>query len=475
MRNRDLVATAVAFLVSSTVVAAGAQTTPAAGYLYVREVLPELTEGCVAHAPGGVYVGVGPALAFPPAGATRSIVFRSESGDVRTVATGLNSIGDCVYDAVTDTLYVTDSGAEFSGAATGDTVFAIPGGAEDEPIQGHELLEAGTIPYAFSIALTAGGLLVSDAAGAGVGSVIAIDLTDSEPVATTFASGFDYTGGVAVDGDRVLVGEALDPSFESVVYAYAGDGAFDAVVSGPTYAHGSNDLAVAADGSVLATGGSTLVAIDDQGGAMPLVTGLVGGGTFPAFGGGVSVDPFTGRIDFLASSFTGDDDDKGVHRLVPIDRLITRGGDPATDCTMELYGVELVPRREGRPARAAICTDGAACDADGRVDGGCTFPLGLCFNVEDARLPECTPASVATVRLQRAKPEGAGAEALAAAASQALPAVGGTCVFGDGIRVELRDGGTRAGKGRVKFRAASGDVEPQADIDAVRMICEPAS
>lgn len=466
-----LTATAVTLVLSST---AAAETTPAAGYLYTREVLAELTEACVAHAPGGVYVGVGPALTFPAAGGTRSVVFVGEGGDVRTVATGLNSIGDCVHDAATDTLYVTDSGAEFTGATTGDTVFAIPGDAEDEPVAGHELLESGAIPFAFSIALTERGLLVSDAAGGGLGSVVAIDLAGDDPVATTFASDFDYTGGVTMLGDRVLVSEAIDPSFESVVYAYAGDGTFDEVFSGPTYDHGSNDLAIASNGDVLATGGSTIVAIDGEGAVAPLVNGLVGGGTFPAFGGGVSVDPFTGRIDFLASSFTGDDDDRSVHRLVPIGRLVQGTGRLETDCAMELYGVELVPRREGRPARAAICTDGAPCDADGAVSGGCTFPLGLCFNVEDARLPECAPTSVATVELVRAKPESVGAEALAAVAQAAMPATGGDCVFGGGVRVELRDDGTRPGKARVKFRAVSGDPEPRADTDALRFVCRPA-
>ncbi len=471
MRNHVLAAAAVLFTCSST---AAAQTTPAPGYLYAREVLAELTEGCVAHAPGGVYVGIGPALAFPAPAATRSILFVADGGGARTVATGLNAIADCAYDAITDTLYVTDSGAEFSGATTGDTVFAIPGDAEDEPVDGHELLESGTFPYAFSIALTERGLLVSDATGGGVGSVVEIDLSGVEPVATTFADGFDYTGGVAVDGDRVLVSEAIDPSFESAIYAYSSDGTFEEVFSGPTYAHGSNDLAIAVDGSVLATGGSTIVAIDGDGAATPLVTGLVGGGAFPAFGGGVSVDPFTGRIDFLASSFTGDDDDRSVHRLVPVDRLVRGTGRLETDCAIEFYGIELVPRREGGPARAAVCTDGASCDADGAVDGGCTFPLGLCFNVEDARVPECAPTSVATVDLVRVKPAGIGAEALAAAVEAAMPAVDGGCVFGEGLRVELRDAGARPGKARVKFRAVSGDPEPRADTDALRFVCVPA-
>jgi len=467
MRN-ILVATAIAIFIHDS---AQAVTQPAPGYLYDHVVLSQLTEGCVAHAPGGVFVGEGPALSFPPAAGTRNIVFVSDTANVRTVALGLNAIGDCVYDASTDTLYVTDSGAEFSGATTGDTVFAIPADGQDLDVAGLEVLPIGSLAYAFSIDLFGDGLLVSDAAGNGTGSVVFIDLSGETPAASTFAAGFDYTGGIAVDGNRVLVSEALQPNFDSAIYDYSTAGVYQSTLSGPSFGHGSNDLAIAADGSVLVTGGSTLVSIDDEGTGTQLVAGLNGGTPFDAFGGGVSVDEFTGRIDFLASSFSGADDDRSVHRLIPIDRLLTKGGDPETDCVMEFYGVELVARAEGQPARAAICTDGAPCDADGRVDGGCTFPLALCFNVSDPRLPECTPSSVANVKLVRGLPEGAGAEAMVGEAIAELPTSESMCVFSDGIRIELRDGGMRRAKGRVKVRASGGGVS---DIDNVRLICEPA-
>jgi hypothetical protein len=468
--RKIILATAVAISIHGT---AGAQTEPAPGYIYSHAVLGQPTEGCIARAPGGVFVGEGPTLTFPPAGGTRDIIFVSDTGNVRTVAVGLNSIGDCVYDVSTDTLYVTDSGAEFSGATTGDTVFAIPGSAAEVDVAGLELLPSGTLPYAFSVALFGNGLLVSNAAGNGSGSVVAIDLSGPSPATSTFATGFDYTGGVFFDGDRVLVSEALQPNFDSAIYAYSAAGVYQSTVSGPTYSHGSNDLSVAADGSVLVTGSSTLVSIDDVGTATPLVTGLNGGTEFAAFGGGVSVDRFTGRIDFLASSFSGADDDKSVHRLVPIDHLLTRGGDPTTDCAMELYGLELVPRSEGHPARAAICVDGAPCDADGAADGVCTFPLGLCFNVDDPRLPECTPTQVASVRLVRVSPVGAGAEDLISTAISTLPTSASTCVFGDGVRIPLRDGGTRNGKGRVQLRAVFDDNVPGGDTDVVKLVCRP--
>ncbi len=478
MRKTILAATAVAALVHQSIAVSDAATQPAAGYLYTRTVLPELTEGCIAHAPGGVYVGVGPAfVSFPPPGGTRQLLFVPDVGASRVVATGFNSFSDCAYDAAADVIYVTDSGAEFTGATTGDTVFAIDGSATNATAAGNEVLASGSIPFAFSVVLVSDGLLVSDAVGNGGGSVVHIDLSGVTPVATTWASGFDYTGGIAVDGTRVLVSEALQPSFDSAIYEYTTAGALQSTYSGPTFSHGSNDLAIAADGNVLATGGSTIVSVDDSAVATPLVTGLDGGTGFDAFGGGVSVDEVTGRIDFLASSFSGADDDKSIHRLVPIDSLVTRGSK-ASDCAMEFFGVELVPSAPGRTPRAAICVDGAPCDADGVVDGGCTYPLGLCFNVTDPRLPDCTPTGIASVTLMRDIPEGSGAESVVLDAAGDMPITAPTCVYGSGVRVPLREGSEpgeyRTGKGRVQIRATTTGSPVAADTDVVRLICEPS-
>jgi hypothetical protein len=470
-------AIAAALAVASIIGEAGAATTPASGYLYSREVLDELTEGCIAEAPGGVFVGVGPALSFPASGKTRDIVFVSDTGGTRTVATGLNSISDCVYDAAAELLYVTDSGAEFSGATTGDTVFAIPGDAESVAVDGLELLTSGSIAQAFGIDLFGDGLLVSNAVGGGLGSVIEVDLSGVTPETSTFASGFDYTGGLTVQADRVLVSEAIQPAFQNAIYAYTNAGVFVDTLSGPTYAHGSVDLATASDGRVLASGSATLTATDDLGVTTPLVTGLDGGTGFDAYGGGIAVNSFTGRIDFLASSFSGADDDRSIHRLVPVDSLLGGGGSPATDCALELYGLRLVAPAEGKPARSAICVDGDACDADGAADGACTFPIGLCLNVDDERFAECDASSVASVEPLAVKPQSASIDALLASVAAAAPVTESTCFFSEGLRVPVRtlsNGRLRAGKGLLKLRATTTDARPLRDTDVVRLVCEPA-
>ncbi len=472
------VATAVALSIQLSAAVASAVPQPADGYLYTRQTLPELTEGCVAHAKGGDFVGVGPALSFPtPSGGTRSILFVSSSGEVRTVATGLNSIGDCVYDAASDVLYVTDSGANFSGATTGDTVFAIPGDSTSVPVDGLEVLPSGTIANAFSIDLFGDGLLVSNANGGGAGTVVHIDLSGATPVASTFANGFDYTGGLIVRGSDVLISEATG-SFASAIYSYSDAGARQSTLSGPTYDHGSIDIAVAADGAVLATGSPTLAAVAPGGTVTPLVTGVDGGTGFDAFGGGVSVNAFTGRIDFLASSFSGADDDRSVHRLIPIDRLVLGGGSTETDCMLELYGIEVTISDDGTPTRSAICTDGDACDADGAADGTCTFPLGLCLNVGDARTGDCAPPSpIATIE-HRTRFESVELDELVAKASALLPTSDTSCVMGDGVRVPLRtlaNGKPQKGKANIRFRATTDSASSVRDSDGIRLVCEPSA
>ncbi len=448
-------------------------------YQYSRQVLGQLTEGCIAQTQGGAFVGVGPALAYPPAGGTRSILFVSGGGTVRTVATGLNSIGDCVYDPNADVLYVTDSGLEFSGATTGDTVFAIPGDSTNLPVAGHEVLPSGSIPAAFSIDLLDGDLLVSDATGGGNGRVIRIDLADDPPSATTFASGFDYTGGITVNGSHVLISQAVSPSFESVIYSYSDGGAYESTLHGPSYDHGSIDVDINYEGEPMMTGSPTLAVIDDFDGMVrPMVTGINGGGASDAFGGGLNVNDFTGRIDFLASTFTGADDDKSIHRLVNVDRLVEGGGNPSTDCAMEIYGLQLAPTASGKPSHTAICTDGDACDADGQADGTCTFPIGVCLNVQDYRLNgECAPTGVAAVQLLAVSPESDEMQALVNAVSAAVPAADGACFFSDGMKVALgmtSSGEPRRGRGVLRLRAVMNGEHSRKDTDTIKLVCEPA-
>ncbi|HYB99180.1 MAG TPA: hypothetical protein VEC57_08575 [Candidatus Limnocylindrales bacterium] len=451
-------------------------TVPASGYVYARTVLSQLTEGCIAEGNGGVFVGVGPAQSFPPAAATRSIVFVTEGGQETVVATGLNAIGDCWYDRDADLLFVTDNGGDYAGATTGDTVFVIDGQAVADTVdEANELLPAGSIPFASSIAPFHGNLLVTNAAGGGSGSVIELDMSTMPPAMSTFAGSFDYTGGVLQYGDHAVVAESHEGAFNNSLHEFDENGTFLQTISGPTYAHGSIDVALLPDGAFAVTGNDTIVRVPVGGVPSPLVTGLDGGSGFAAFGGGISMRAGGQRVSFLASSFTGDDDDKSVHRLIPVASLVPGRGRTDTECMHEFYGVELVSPDPEKEARFAICTDGDACDADGAVDGGCTFPVGLCVNVPDERFEDCESPGISDFELIKSVPAGSAAGLGASALQNQLPNSDPTCVFTDGVRVELRSAGTRAGKGLVKVRATSSGTPARTDTDLVRLICQPAA
>ena len=85
-----------AFLATS----ASAVVTPSAGYIYSNQVLASSTQSCIAAGPGGTFVAVGPG--FTANG--QSVVLVKESGELRHVASGFNSVGDCAYDAAADIL-----------------------------------------------------------------------------------------------------------------------------------------------------------------------------------------------------------------------------------------------------------------------------------------------------------------------------------------------------------------------------------
>ncbi len=477
MRKIVAAALAAGFVHSGAVAA----TLPTAGYIYSRQTLSQFTEGCVAEGRGGVFVGVGPMLAYPPSAGTRAVVFVSDSGTERTVAVGLNAIGDCYYDAAADVLYVSDNGGDFAGATSGDTVFAIASAssAMSVSVGGHELIASGSIPFASSLARLGNELLVSDAAGSGSGAVLAIRLDTDPAQVSSFAVGLDYAGGLAIDGNDVLVAESRSATFDNQIRRYDSSGAALGLVSGPTYDHGSIDLAVAENGDVLVTGNDTLVAVDASSGASAaLVTGLDGGTGFAAFGGGVAVHTGSGRIDFAASSFSGADDDRSLHRLIPVSRLVPGRGADDVECAHEFCGIPPAAAGGGKYDGPAICEDGAECDADGVVNDSCTFSLGFCFNVVDPRLPACTPSQVAGFELVVARPADAALTTTVAEVQAAVPLSDARCFFSDGITVPLRSTGSglrRPGKGVVKVRTTTGDTRSARDTDVVRLICRPST
>ena len=230
-RSSHILAAAMWLALSSATVVPGAlaQMAPPPGYIYSRHVMASLTQSCLAPAPGGSFVGIGQGFTAN----AQAVVLAKESGELRLVAFGFNSIADCAYDRTRDVLYVSDNAGEdeLPGATTGDTVFAIPSAstATGLPAASLALLPAGALPAAASLAVDGNGdLLVGDAAGGTAGTVSRIDVDLGPPaMAMPFAGGFAFTGGLAVDaasGD-VWVAETLSsPPFQSQIRRFDASG-----------------------------------------------------------------------------------------------------------------------------------------------------------------------------------------------------------------------------------------------------------
>jgi hypothetical protein len=450
--------------------------TPPPGYIYDALPLKSDTQSCIATGPGGTFVGIGRGFTAN----AQAVVLVKESGDARLVAFGFSSIADCAYDATNDVLYVTDNADNAdldlttgflgnTGAQTGDTVFAVPAAstASALPAAELELLPADSIETIASVAVDAGGdLLVSNAAGSGSGAVIKIDVAG--PMMSPLAPGFDFTGGVAVNpaNGNIFVAETRN-SFDNQITQLTPAGAPVPPVpfAGPSFGFGSYDLAFNSDGRLLVTGAfmGDVVAFDVSTGAS---TPFIGGLTFTT---GISINPFTQRVEVLSSTFSGATEDKSIHRFTPVSRLAAGKGSAAKECIHELYGVEL------DPSGAAVCTDGAACDADGVVNDRCLFPVGFCFNVSDPALAACTTSSPVVAASSSSGPASVAIQTAAAAVAGALPLDGPSCFFSDGLLVAVKTTGSgtkKPGKGKVQIKAETADGRK--DSDTFKLICQPA-
>ncbi len=245
--HQKLVAWALALGATTLAAAPGAAAVTAApGWAAYSIPTPATVQGGVVRQDDSILVGQG---AF---GAGLQQVIRLDGGVATTIATGFNSLGGFALDAA-GTLYVTDNGGNLAGAATGDTVFAIPDALTRTtalPALGAEVVPAGTIPFAQDVALDGSDLIVSDATGPGAGRVVRV----SGGSATDLITPLDFTAGVTVDGTRLLVGN-VDGSFVGSLAQYTLAGVF--VTSVASGLNGNYSHAIDSDGNILITGGFT--------------------------------------------------------------------------------------------------------------------------------------------------------------------------------------------------------------------------
>jgi hypothetical protein len=258
---------------------------PAAGFAVRTVTTPDVVQGDVVQVGDTVLVGQG---GFGP-GLQR--IVRLDGGVPTTIADGFGGLGGFSL-APDGTLYVVDNcfTSDFGCAAavTGDTLYAIPDALTRTTAlaaSAAEVLPAGSIPFAFDAAVVPGGVLVSDAAGPGLGRVVLV----ANGASTDLVTSLGFAAGLARDQATLLVGD-VDGSFAGSVARYAADGTLIAPLVGGL----SGTFGVDHDGTrdeALVTGGftpdfssSTLVAVDASGLAAPRATGF-------GFSAGVFFDP----------------------------------------------------------------------------------------------------------------------------------------------------------------------------------------
>jgi hypothetical protein len=146
------------------------------------------------------------------------------------------------------------------------------------------------------------------------------------------------------------------------------------------------------------------------------------------------------------------------------------------------------------------CADGdAVCDRDGRANGVCVFGVGVCLNVDDARLvrrsgPACTPTDVAAWVLKRPRPGAQRADEAGNAARllEAVATLGPSTIAGrravevrfgpaatGAVCTELVDvavplaGNAAARSGKTELHARAKTTAGVPDTDRLRLVCRP--
>ena len=273
---RRAIGTLVAMLLA--VPAARAAVMAAPGYAVHTIATPDTVEGGVVRQGDAILVGQGPSFT---AGA-QSIV-RLDPGGPATIATGFNSLGG--FDLAPDgTLYVVDNcftGDGCGTTATGDTVYAIPDALTRTTAvtaAGHEVVPAGTIPFASDVFVAPdGAALVSDAAGNGAGRVVRV----VPGTATDLIGGLDLVGGItlAADGTLRIVDAVLNPDFSTTGKVL--ESKLDGTPLGTLVSGLAGGFAAATDGagnvlvsSIGPFGSSKVIAVAPDGGVSDRATGF---------------------------------------------------------------------------------------------------------------------------------------------------------------------------------------------------------
>ena len=132
------------------------------------------------------------------------------------------------------------------------------------------------------------------------------------------------------------------------------------------------------------------------------------------------------------------------------------GGPASTDCFVAF---------DGMSTKTLSCTDGTACDLDGKADGVCTLDVRACINVPG--LPGCNPAGLDAA--PTVAPASSPTAQQLAAALGALDRAASACTApGLALPLKLSLAGIKTGKARLSVTATSGGKR---DRDRLQLTC----
>jgi hypothetical protein len=225
---------------------------------------PDAVAGDVLSTGGALFVGIG---SF---GVGSQQVVRIDSGGTTVLAEGFNSLGGFAYDSVNDRLIVGDNAGDLAGAVTGDTVYGIPDpfGSPALPLAalGLELLAAGSLPGYADVVLdpsdpTGDTLFINDASGSFPPLGVTFEVEISTATLSVIQTGLQFAAGLAVTGSTLYVGDSLLGGGGEVSTTPLGAPSTPrSLLASP--AAGLFGLALAQDGSLIASSGDSILRID---------------------------------------------------------------------------------------------------------------------------------------------------------------------------------------------------------------------
>lgn len=164
----------------------------------------------------------------------------------------------------------------------------------------------------------------------------------------------------------------------------------------------------------------------------------------------------------------------------PPDCPVKGGGDPASDCHVELASDALrlnspfFKPDKPKAAKEIRCFDGeVGCDLDGEANNSCTFDIDLCLRNADPSLPACTPADVTVVDISGSTTKYPALGALQSAVDALLPAATNVCTGGQSVVVPLKGPTSKGEFKATKFTLGLKATAVTEDADKVKFTCVP--